>query len=120
MGPAYNGEIYARRIDALESMLARHVQKPLHELRVFDIGCGSGFYTRFWQSHGVHDYVGLDISARTVEHLSGLYPDYDFVCADAAEPLPDRLASVGRFDVITVFDVFYYIIDNRRDRISDR
>ena len=114
MGPAYNGEIYARRIDALESMLARHVRKPLHQLRVLDIGCGSGYYTRFWQSHGVHDYVGLDISARTIEHLSGLYPDYDFICADAAEPLPDAFASVDRFDVITVFDVFYHIVDSRR------
>ena len=116
MGPAYNGEIYARRIDALESMLARHVGKPLHQLRVLDIGCGSGFYTRFWQSHGVNGYVGLDISARTIEHLSGLYPDYDFICADVAEPLPDTLAGVDQFDVITVFDVLYHIVDNRRTK----
>ena len=95
-------------------MLARHVGKPLHQLRVLDIGCGSGFYTRFWQSHGVNDYVGLDISLRTIEHLSGLYPDYAFICADVSEPLPDALAGFDQFDVITVFDVLYHIVDNRR------
>lgn len=114
MGPAYNGEIYARRIEALELMLVRHARKPLHQLRVLDIGCGSGFYTQFWRSQGVHDYVGLDISVRTIEYLAGLYPDYDFVCADVAEPLPGTLAGVDRFDVITVFDVLYHIVDNPR------
>lgn len=114
MGPAYNGEIYARRIDALESMLARHVHKPSQQLRVLDIGCGSGFYTQFWQAKGVRNYVGVDISARTIEHLTELYPDYHFVRADISEPLADALNSVEPFDVITIFDVLYHIVDDQR------
>ncbi len=70
MGPAYNGEIYARRIDALESMLARHVRKPLEQVRVLDVGCGSGFYTRFWQAKRVREYIGVDISGRIIEHTA--------------------------------------------------
>lgn len=114
MGPAYNGEIYARRIDALESMLERHVDKPMQELRVLDIGCGSGFYTSFWQAHGVTDYVGVDISTRTIDHLGSVYPDYNFVQADITETLPGNLDGAAPFDVITVFDVLYHIVDNER------
>lgn len=114
MGPAYNGEIYARRIDALESMLDRHVRKPLPQLRILDVGCGSGFYTRFWQAKGVRDYVGVDISGRTVEHLGKTYPDYTFVTADVTESLPEIVKALGPFDVITVFDVLYHIVDDPR------
>lgn len=114
MGPAYNGEIYARRIDALDSMLARHVHKPLEQLRVLDIGCGSGFYTRYWQARGVRDYVGVDISERTIEHLKDIYPEYQFVHADVTESLSGKLSKTEPFDVITIFDVLYHIVDDQR------
>ncbi len=114
MGPAYNAEIYARRIEALELMLERHVNKPLEQLRVLDIGCGSGFYTGFWQARGVREYVGLDISSRTIAQLAIAYPKYRFVQADISEALPETLSDRGSFDIITVFDVLYHIIAKRR------
>lgn len=114
MGPIYNGEIYARRIEALENMLARHVRKPTEQLRVLDIGCGSGFYTRYWQTRGVRHYHGLDISGNTIDHLSKQYPHYSFTQADITTTVPDGLNQAEPFDVITVFDVLYHIVDNRR------
>ncbi len=114
MGLAYNGEIYARRIEALESMLERHVDKPPEQLRVLDIGCGSGIYTGFWQARGVRDYTGLDVSAGTIGHLDEAYPGYHFVHADVSEALPDAIGDGESFDIITVFDVLYHIVDERR------
>jgi SAM-dependent methyltransferase len=114
MGHAYNGEIYARRIEALDSMLQRHVDKTPQQLRVLDIGCGSGFYTGFWRSRGVREYVGLDISPRAISHLGKAHPEYRFVCADLTEDLPDTLSDRGPFDIVTVFDVLYHIVDNQR------
>ncbi len=114
MGRAYNGEIYARRFEALESMLARHVDKPPGQLRVLDIGCGSGIYTGFWKAKGVREYTGLDISARTIDHLGEAYPGYRFVHADVGEALPDAIRDQDRFDIVTVFDVLYHIVDEQR------
>lgn len=118
MGKAYNGEIYARRIEAFESMLERHVNKPPALLRVLDIGCGSGFYAGFWKARGVREYVGLDISSRTIERLAESYPGYKFVNADITETLPDTLDCCEPFNVITIFDVLYHVIEDRGMRAA--
>lgn len=114
MGRAYNSEIYARRIEALEAMLERHIDKAPAGLRVLDIGCGSGFYTGFWQARGVREYVGLDISGGAIGCLARAYPEYQFVEADITERLPGALLEQPAFDVITAFDVLYHIIDDQR------
>ena len=48
MGRVYNGQIYERRLEVLDAMVARYETKPVEELMVLDIGCGSGFYTGYW------------------------------------------------------------------------
>ena len=55
MGHEYNRHIYERRLEVLDEMLARHSGKPVADLRVLDIGCGSGFYTGYWAAQGVRD-----------------------------------------------------------------
>ena len=114
MGLAYNVEIYERRLELLDEMLERHVTRPLEELRILDIGCGSGFYTGYWMERGVRDYVGIDISAATISHLSKKYPDFSFINADITEKEVEGLAGEKPFDLITIFDVFFHIVDDER------
>lgn len=114
VGAAYNRHIYERRLEVLVEMLSRHVSKPAQELRVLDIGCGNGFYTDFWAARGVQDYVGVDISRATVDHLAARFPDYTFVHRDVTEAGDAVPAAGAPFDIITVFDVFYHIIDDAR------
>lgn len=114
MGLAYNAQIYERRLEVLDEMLQRHVTRPIDELRVLDIGCGSGFYTGYWAERGVRDYVGVDISAATIAHLLHQYPDYTFINADITGSTPEGLAGQSLFDVVTIFDVFYHIVDDVR------
>ena len=114
MGPAYNGKIYERRLEVLNQMLTRHLSKSIDQLRVLDIGCGSGFYTAYWAAEGVQNYFGIDISSLTIKHLSSEYPDYTFINADITAADIPAIEDLGSFDVVTVFDVFYHIVDDRQ------
>ncbi|MGI9271389.1 MAG: class I SAM-dependent methyltransferase [Woeseiaceae bacterium] len=114
VGHHYNVEIYARRLEVLGEMLQRHCDKPLAECRVLDIGCGSGFYTEYWQARGVRDYVGLDISSDTIEHLSNRFPEYSFKQVDVTAAALETGALNGKFDLIMIFDVLFHIVDDAR------
>jgi 2-polyprenyl-3-methyl-5-hydroxy-6-metoxy-1,4-benzoquinol methylase len=114
MGLAYNAQIYERRMEVLDDMLERHISKPVADLRILDIGCGSGFYTGYWAERGVRDYVGVDISAATVSHLCEQYPDFSFINADITETEIEGIAGQEPFDLVTIFDVFYHIVDDAR------
>lgn len=70
----------------------------LHGMRVLDLGCGSGVYTRLLKQHGASHATGLDISAGMIDHARA---------QEAADPigvdyldgtLPDHLA--GTFDLV--------------------
>lgn len=110
-GAQYNRFIYQRRLEALDDLLQSCNLVP-SRLAVLDIGCGSGFYTAFWKARGVRHYVGLDISAAGIGVLSALHNAYRFYCADISRPgtIPEEM---GHFDLITVFDVLYHIVDDR-------
>jgi SAM-dependent methyltransferase len=114
MGSSYNREIYARRVEVLESYLSLLNDRAVSNLRILDVGCGSGFYAQFWQAHGVRDYTGLDVSRDSVAWLSGKYSSYKFVNADITGDVLTVLGDSSAFDIITVFDVFYHIVDDHR------
>ena len=42
------------------------------------------------------------------------YPGYDFVCADVTETQFELCNKLEKFDLVTVFDVFYHIVDDKR------
>lgn len=108
LGVSYNEYIYQRRVDVLNELLV-DLGIDATEVSLLDIGCGSGFYTEYWRHRGVSNYLGIDLSPDTVRRLTDEYPDFEFrqadVTVDAGEP--DR-----RFSIVTVFDVFYHIVDD--------
>lgn len=79
-------------------------------LRVLDLACGDGFYTRALHAAGAAELVGVDVSpamialARQAE--AGAPAGIRYVCADAAD-LPD----LGCFDQVVAAYLLHYAPD---------
>lgn len=112
LGIEYNESIYRRRVDVLNQVLVRYDLDPDRDA-ILDIGCGTGYYSRYWRSKGFGQYLGIDLSDATVDRLKNEMPEYAFISADIAD-LPDDAINRKHFTVITVLDVFYHIVDDER------
>lgn len=86
------------QIPELDQVLESEEYRSIHEYlqnlplnsKVLDGGCGLGHWTLYFNSLG-HQSVGIDISRPTVEHLSNLFPDCEFVYGDIRElPFADE------------------------------
>ncbi len=112
LGDIYNKYIYRRRIDMITAIV-QEMKLNLNNLRMLDVGCGSGFYTEFWKLMGITNYVGLDVSGEGISLLQAKYPEYKFINTDITEPSFDK-EFPRTYDLITVFDVMYHIVDDHR------
>jgi SAM-dependent methyltransferase len=103
----YNRACYALRRSVLDRALREAGVDPRGR-RVLDVGCGTGFFTRYYLDRGA-EVTGVDIAPVSVERLSAAHPEARFVLADVGETAPE-----GRFDVVNAFDVLYHITDDGR------
>lgn len=102
----YNQWLYRRKHDCLQQCVAGIDLRGKH---VLDVGCGTGFFVRWFLQSGAK-VTGLDITEVSVRELSARFP-CDFHVGDiAAQSLP----VAGRFDIVNVWDVLYHIVDDRR------
>ena len=107
---AYNRWVYRVRTHALDRIFADH-DLPLKGRAVLDIGCGTGYFIEHWLARGADPVVGVDVAEISVERLKERYPENRFYCADITEP---KLDIAETFDYISIFDVLYHIVDDRR------
>lgn len=99
-GQAYNFQAY------YEPFLAKHVPSGA---RVLELGCGTGFYTRWLVDRGC-TVTAMDISPAMIEEARKRSPQATFVAGDCENPaphLPDHLRSEA-FDIILGINTFSY------------
>jgi SAM-dependent methyltransferase len=111
LGRAFNRSMYGVRRSVFIRTLRRLVGRP-QDLRVLDVGSGTGFYVDCWHDLGVRAVTGADITETAVERLRKRYPGDRFERFDlgAAElPFPE-----GSFDAISCMDVLFHIVDDER------
>jgi len=76
---------------------------------VLDVGCGTGFWLKFWKRKGAAQIVGIDIAEVSIENLKKCFPDVTLYHDDIGR----RGLELGRkFDLISAFDVLYHITDH--------
>ncbi len=126
MGGKARGDRMNAQYDAIADRYARTRHSPLRRwveqpsflgwagdvrgLRVLDLACGEGFYTRALKAAGAAEVTGVDISPAMIqlakqgelESSAGIR----YVCADAA-----ALPELGRFDLVVAAYLLHYAPD---------
>ncbi len=108
LGPYYNARMYQARLQALERALAAS-NRTLTNTRFLEVGCGIGFYTEYARQHGIADYVGLDITSKSISNLREAYPQFRFCQADIS---CTEIYLDGEFDIVLAADVLFHIVDD--------
>ena len=76
-----------------------------HNVKVLEIGCGTGFYTEFLNSLGVKNYTGVDITDIFFNNFKKKFPGYNFIKKDITS---DKIED--KFDLIIMIDVIEHIV----------
>lgn len=101
--------IHQERERAILRLLNRHGLNPLTDVKVLEIGCGSGSVLREFVRFGVQpeNALGVDIDPDALAIARARNPQIDVRTADAGElPTPD-----GSFDLVLAFTIFTSIPD---------
>jgi SAM-dependent methyltransferase len=101
--------ILAERTKGTRDLLSSHGFWPLEDVRILDVGCGTGRTLGQLRGWGARpgNLVGIDLFQDYIEVARAENPDIRFICGDAAA-IPFGDAS---FDLVVGFTVFSSILD---------
>lgn len=103
-----NQIIYARRELILDELL-HNLNFKYGESSILDIGCGSGYYTKFFNMRSVKEYTGFDITNKLFDALKDQYPDYNFYKVDITNS-----DISGQYGLVIMIDVIEHITDKTK------
>ena len=120
---------YAKVYDPLVQPLARaplETKVPLEwlqekgrkasEIRVADIGCGTGIHVELFANQGVHSVIGYDRSESMIAEALRRFPEREFVVGDASVA---TMASASQFDLVTMFYFTIYLVPERTQMLKN-
>jgi len=99
-----NKRIYDSSARVLLNALARE-RLDLQRCRLLEVGCGNGYFTRLCRTHGVVNYVGIDITDTMFDEFRTEFPGYVFEKADVTR----ATHGAGNNDIVLVIDVLEHI-----------
>ena len=111
---AFNKWTYKMRDDALNELTKGGDISPDGKA-ILDIGCGTGYFVKYWQSKNANHVAGLDITEVSIDQLKTAMPDAKFYLADLSEP---DLRLDEQYDIISIFDVLFHIVDDDKFDMS--
>lgn len=91
--------------------LIKSLNFDLSQVKILDIGCGTGFYADILKRLGVINYTGIDITDTLFPKLCEQFPDYEFIKKDITTEKID-----GKYDLIIMIEVLEHIVND--DKLS--
>jgi 2-polyprenyl-3-methyl-5-hydroxy-6-metoxy-1,4-benzoquinol methylase len=82
-------------------------------LKVLEIGTGTGIITKALKELGVVNYVGVDITSVLFDDLQKTFSDYKFKKMDISQELIN-----DKFDLIVIIDVIEHIVENAKFKFT--
>ena len=122
---AYIGDLVARFSKIGEPFIRKFIKdlvKERGDLRVLDIGCGSGLFLKslYDLNHNAHG-IGIDIDEQVVRQARenmqrwGLSGRFTIIAGDIC-----AMADEGHFDFVTLFNLLYYFSLEQRLRVLQK
>ena len=109
----FNQRLYELKRRVFSRALAA-TSLDLAHARVLDVGSGSGFVVEEWIRLGANTVVASDFTSVATGNLRTKLPDLEVVQLDIGAS--GDLASLGRFDAVSAFEVLFHITDDGRYR----
>jgi SAM-dependent methyltransferase len=103
---------YERVKLVLNDLLKRNITN-FSNLKVLEIGTGTGLITKALMELGVEDYVGVDITDVLFDDLKAIFKDYKFLKLDITTEF-----IIGKFDLILIIDVIEHIVEYGKFRFA--
>jgi len=100
-----NKKLYANEKRVFDD-LVRVKKVNFRQMRVLEIGCGTGYYTEVLRQLGVKKYLGIDITDVLFQKLKKKFPQFKFLRKDITS---DKIT--GKFDLVIMIRVVGNIVE---------
>lgn len=108
-----------KRIDAEEKSSIIRLLGPGHEMRLLDVGCGTGHFAGWFAKQGYKTF-GIDTSRRFI-HYAKRHSEASFIMADGSDlPFADNAFHTAVAIAVLEFAQFPEYIIREMRRVSDR
>lgn len=106
----YQRWLYRLKERAIDNVLSA-ARLDLFGRQVINLGCGHGYFERFFASRGATRITGVDFVESAIARLTRDQPAFEYLVADLGGEVPAALK--GRtFDLVSAIDVLYHIVDD--------
>jgi ubiquinone/menaquinone biosynthesis C-methylase UbiE len=90
--------------------------KPRKDIRVADLGCGTGVHVEIFANEGLRSVVGYDKSPAMINECKRRFGNREFKVGDITDP---NMAAADQFDLITMYYFTLYLIEERNKALRN-
>jgi SAM-dependent methyltransferase len=109
LGESFNRWMYAVRARVFAAAVRRAAGTRLGEMRVLDVGSGTGFYVQAWRRLGARRVTASDLTSVVVRRLRAGDPGLEAIQLDIAAA--GAVDGLGSYDAVSAMDVLFHIVD---------